>query len=91
MERLLTTSSDGAFLYFLSSRGASDGKVNIWAMRFDRRPGKAVGAPFQVTSYTGRSRSLPSPQWADFRIAKDRLIVPIVETSGNIWMLEKPR
>jgi hypothetical protein len=65
--------------------------VNIWAMRFDSRLGEAAGAPFQVTSYTGQSRSLPFPQWADFRIARDRLIVPIVETSGNIWMLEKPR
>jgi Tol biopolymer transport system component/DNA-binding winged helix-turn-helix (wHTH) protein len=84
-------SSDGAFLYFLSSRGSPDRTVNIWALRFHSRTGKAVGPPFQVTNYTGRSRSLPFPEFADFRIANDRLIVPIVETSGNIWMLEKPR
>ena len=84
-------SSDGAFLYFLSSRGAAASKLNIWAIRFDSRIGKAVGAPFPVTNYAGRSKSLPPAQFADFRIANDRLIVPIVETSGNIWMLEKPR
>ncbi len=80
-------SSDGQFIYFVKA----DSFFNVWAVRFDGATGKAVGAPFQVTRYDSPRHQL-SPRFgaAEIGVAAERLILTIMEQTGNIWMLDGP-
>ncbi len=83
-------SADGTLLYFTSNRGSPGNVFNVWAVRMDPDRGQPLGSPFQVTRF--RNPALPRPeQGQDLRIAGGRLVVPLRETSGNIWMLENFR
>jgi Tol biopolymer transport system component/DNA-binding winged helix-turn-helix (wHTH) protein len=78
-------SPDGRTLYFLSRR---HGVWNVWGVRFDPTDGRPVGDAFPVTSFAGfRQMILPNVAM-DLAIAADRLVLPIVEVAGGIWMLE---
>lgn len=76
-------SPDGKTIYFLSNRG---GFQNVWGIRFDPIEGKPRGEPFRVTSFD--SPDLMLRDFADISFARDRLVLPLTEVSGNIWMLE---
>ncbi len=79
-------SSDGKLLYYLSTRGAF---LNIWARRFEPLTGEPVGEPFRVTSFAS-GRRLISPDRInrmEIDIAADRLILPVTESSSQIWVL----
>ena len=79
-------SPDGKTIYFLSNRS---GLVNVWARRFNTAAGKPSGEPFQVTSLNAISTRVLSPlPVTELAIAADRLILPIVESSGSVWVLE---
>ena len=79
-------SPDGKTIYFLSNRS---GFVNVWARRFNSAAGKPSGEPFQVTSLDAISARVLSPlAVTELAIAGDRLILPIVESSGSVWILE---
>ena len=41
-------SPDGNLLYFIRRQASF---FNVWAVRFDAKTGKAIGAPFQVTHF----------------------------------------
>jgi Tol biopolymer transport system component len=83
-------SADGTLLYFTSNRGGPGNVFNVWAIRIDPDRGHSVGAPFQVTTF--RNPALPRPeQFQDLRVAGGRLVVPLFQASGNIWMLENIR
>ncbi len=83
-------SADGTMLYFTSNRGSAGNTFNVWAIRMDPERGQPLGSPFQVTTF--RNPELPRPErFQDLRIAGGRLVVPLVETSGNLWMLENFR
>jgi serine/threonine protein kinase len=79
-------SPDGKTIYFTSSRG---GFMNVWGRRFDPALGRPVGEPFQVTRFESPGRMpwdvIP---YAELGVAANRLVLPIMEVSGNIWMLE---
>ncbi|MDX2033464.1 MAG: winged helix-turn-helix domain-containing protein [Blastocatellia bacterium] len=80
---------DGRTLYFISNR---TGFLNVWGIRFDPAAGAAVGEPFRVTAFESPGQML----LADVRImemalAADRLVLPIMEVSGGIWILENVR
>jgi Tol biopolymer transport system component/DNA-binding winged helix-turn-helix (wHTH) protein len=81
-------SEDGTLLYFTSNRGSPGNVFNVWAIRIDPDRGHSLGAPFQVTTF--RNPRLP-PHFHDLRIAGGRLFVPLLQTSGSIWMLENIR
>jgi hypothetical protein len=83
----LRWSPDGKTIYFISSRA---GFFNVWGIRFDPAKGQPVGDPFPVTAFENPGhmiypRSLGNLQMA---LAEDRLVVPIMQVSGNIWVLE---
>jgi Tol biopolymer transport system component len=78
-------SSDGRFLYFVSSRG---GVINVWVVPFDPASGLPLGAPAPVTSFSGARRVLPQIASMQIAVAGDRLVLPIVDVSGGVWMLE---
>jgi eukaryotic-like serine/threonine-protein kinase len=78
-------SSDGKLIYFVQAEPF----FNVWAVRFDGATGKGVGAPFQVTAYDSpRHQLTPKFGAAEIGVSAERLIVTIMEQTGNIWMLD---
>jgi serine/threonine protein kinase len=79
-------SPDGRTIYFFSSR---TGFFNVWGLRFDLAQGKPVGQPFRVTAYESSSRMIkPNTSTMHMSITSDRLMLPITEASGSIWVVE---
>jgi Tol biopolymer transport system component len=84
-------SPGGNLLYFLSDR---DGMRCIWAQRIDPRTGRPRGAAFPVHHFHHARLSLTqgaNPSDVSMSVAKDRLVVSIVENTGNIWILGAER
>jgi serine/threonine protein kinase len=79
-------SPDGKAIYFVSSRA---GFFNIWGIRFDPTAGEPVGAPFRVTAFDSPGQILsPDVNLIQTALTADRFVLPIMEVSGNIWILE---
>jgi dipeptidyl aminopeptidase/acylaminoacyl peptidase len=78
-------SPDGGTLYFLSNR---TGFWNVWARRFDTGAGAPVGEPFQVSHFDSSVQMIRHAPDLQFAITRERLILPITQTSGAIWVLE---
>lgn len=85
-------SPDGKTIYFVSCHTRfswQTGIFNVWGRRFDPAIGKPVGEPFRVTSFESPSRMIyPNTTLMDVGLAADRLVLPIMEVSGSIWILE---
>ena len=79
-------SPDGKLLYFIRQRGSF---FNLWALHFDGVQGKAIGAPFQITRFDSLRRQLsPLIGQAEIGVSPKRLILTMMEQTGNIWMLD---
>jgi Tol biopolymer transport system component/DNA-binding winged helix-turn-helix (wHTH) protein len=77
---------DGRTIYFVSSRTTS---LNVWGRRFDPETGRPVGEPFQVTRFDTPEQMLsPSIAQLGMAVSRDRLVVPITNVSGNVWLLD---
>ncbi|HEX8847543.1 MAG TPA: protein kinase [Pyrinomonadaceae bacterium] len=79
-------SPDGRTIYFISNRL---GFFNVWGRRFDPSSGQPTGDMFRVTNFESPGRMIP-PKIVPIALAltADRLVVPIMEVSGSIWILE---
>jgi Tol biopolymer transport system component len=79
---------DGRTLYFVSNR---EGFRNVWGRRFDALRGVPSGEPFKVTHFDSPTRRLAVNRDGNFEmsIATDRLFLPVTETGGDIWLLER--
>ncbi len=80
-------SPDGRTIYFVSGRS---GFSNVWGMRFDPTSGQPVGEAFRVTAFEspGQMMSPRLAQLIGISLTADRLVLPITEVSGSIWILE---
>ncbi|MEW6127370.1 MAG: winged helix-turn-helix domain-containing protein [Acidobacteriota bacterium] len=79
-------SPDGKILYFISNR---TGFFNVWGVRFNPLKGQPVGEPFRVTTFDSPSQIiLEDVRNMELALAADRLILPMMEVTGNIWILE---
>ncbi|HYK34454.1 winged helix-turn-helix domain-containing protein [Alloacidobacterium sp.] len=79
-------SPDGKTIYYLSER---KGYFNLWGIRFDPVKGRPQGEPFQVTSFASPTLMVPRQiPPVDISITADRLVLPLAQTSGNIWILD---
>lgn len=79
-------SPDGRTLYFISNR---TGFFNVWGIRFDPATGHPASAPFRVTAFDNPNQMiLDDIRFMEIALAADRLILPIMEVSGGIWVLE---
>jgi Tol biopolymer transport system component/DNA-binding winged helix-turn-helix (wHTH) protein len=79
-------SPDGRTIYFLSYH---HGFFNVWGMHFDPVQGHPQGEPFQITSF--ETQALKIPRYialVDFSLTDGRLVLPMAQTSGNIWILD---
>ncbi|MDQ3684259.1 MAG: hypothetical protein M3430_01480, partial [Acidobacteriota bacterium] len=80
-------SPDGKTIYFLSNQGSAF--FNVWGARFDPVKGETVGEPFQVTSSGIPSRMISPRMWdVEIDLSRERLVLPITEVTGSIWMLD---
>jgi len=78
---------DGKTIYYLSNRGT--GFYNVWAIRFDPEHGEPVGQPFRVTSFDSPGKMVwTNVALADMTLGADRLVLPITEVTGSIWVLD---
>jgi Tol biopolymer transport system component len=79
-------SPDGNLVYFVSGR---DGFACIWAQPLDRVK-KPVGPPFEVYPLHSARRSMKSvpPHILEISVARDKLVFPLNERTGNIWLAE---
>ena len=81
-------SDDGQVLYFTSTNGDL---TNAWGVGFDGVTGRASGAPFQLTSFSGPSAHiLPDLGPMEMAVAGGRLVLPIVSPKGGLWTLQRP-
>jgi Tol biopolymer transport system component/DNA-binding winged helix-turn-helix (wHTH) protein len=79
-------SPDGKAIYFVSNR---TGFFNVWKVRFDPTSGKPQGQPARVTSFESSTQMImPNIVSMEMALTSDRLILPLMETSGGIWVLE---
>jgi len=79
-------SPDGRTIYYLSERR---GFFNLWGVHFDPVNGRPEGKPFQVTSFESPNLMIPRQIPAvDISVTSDRLVLPLAQTSGNIWILD---
>jgi Tol biopolymer transport system component len=78
---------DGRTIYFISNR--LTGFFNVWGVRFDPAKGKPEGEPFRVTRLESPGRMiLPVVGSLELGVSARRLILPVSEVNGNIWVLE---
>jgi Tol biopolymer transport system component/DNA-binding winged helix-turn-helix (wHTH) protein len=78
-------SPDGRTLYFLSNR---TGFWNLWGRRFDSSAGVPVGEPFQVSQFDTSAQMIRNLSNVQIAITRERLILPLTQSSGVIWVLE---
>jgi Tol biopolymer transport system component/DNA-binding winged helix-turn-helix (wHTH) protein len=79
-------SPDGQRLYFVSNR---TGFFNVWGIDFDPASGQPKGEPFRLTNFESPARMiLPDVGPMEMALAADHIILPIMEVSGGIWILE---
>ena len=77
---------DGKTIYFISNRESAF--FDVWGVSFDPAQGTAVGAEFRVTRHENPSRLVAATTLAELGVNATSLVVPIVETSGSIWVLD---
>jgi Tol biopolymer transport system component len=79
-------SNDGRLIYFYSDR---DGFRCIWARRFDPAAQQPVGDMFPIQHFHQISLSLSNLSLSEFELdaAPGKLVFPLAEISGSIWMI----
>jgi hypothetical protein len=85
------SSSDWKTVYFVAN--LSNGFFNVGGRHFDSSNSKPTREPFQVTSLARPNKMLwttdpDSMTASDIGVSSDRLVLPILDVSGNIWRLE---
>ena len=79
-------SPDGRTIYYLSER---NGFFNVRGIHFDPVKGKPQGEPFQVTSLETPTLMIPKNiALVGFSLTDRELVLPLAQTSGNIWILD---
>jgi len=77
---------DGKTIYFISNRDSA--LFDVWGIGFDPVKGVTVGAEFRVTSLADPGRRLQSSSNAELGVSRTRMVVPILERSGSVWVLD---
>jgi Tol biopolymer transport system component/DNA-binding winged helix-turn-helix (wHTH) protein len=79
-------SPDGRTLYFLSNH---TGFWNVWGRRFDPAAGGPLGDPFQISHFDSSVAMVgPDVSSLQFAVTRERLILPVTQASGAVWILE---
>jgi serine/threonine protein kinase len=80
-------SPDSNSLYFRSGR---DGYICLWGQRLDPKTKHPLGEAKPVYHLHGARRSISSvpPSLLEISVAQDKIVFPMGERTGNIWMAE---
>ena len=78
---------DGKTIYFVSNRDSAF--FDVWGIGFDPVKGTTVGEEFRVTRFVDPGRRVQSIAIAELGVSRDRLIVPILERTGSVWVLDR--
>jgi len=78
---------DGKTIYFISNREGAF--FDVWGIAFDPEKGLAVGDEFRVTRFTDPGRRVTSSSASELGVSRDRIVVPILERSGSVWLLDQ--
>ncbi len=77
---------DGKTIYFISNK---EGLLfDVWGIRIDPASGTRIGEAFRVTKLDSPGRMLTGSSFAELGVTATRLVVPITEQSGGIWVLD---
>jgi Tol biopolymer transport system component len=83
-------SADGKLLYFTSRHSSSF--FNLWATRFDPSRGVPIGEPFAVTTFDSPNLMIsPYIDRNDLGVSARHVVLPMLNVTGSIWMLEGMR
>jgi Tol biopolymer transport system component len=77
---------DGKTIYFISNRESAF--FDVWGIAFDPEKGITVGDEFRVTRFTDPGRRVLSSSGSELGVSRDRIVVPILERSGSVWVLD---
>jgi Tol biopolymer transport system component len=77
-------SPDGQTVYYVALTG---GAWNLWGRRFDAQLGAPIGQPFQVTRFDTPGFAIEVSGPTQLSITRDRLVAPITESAGAVWVL----
>ncbi len=80
-------SPNGNLIYFTSDR---DGYRCLWARRLDALTKRPLGEPFPIRHFHDAQRTMTmlSLSQMDLAVARARMVFPMAELKGNIWMME---
>ena len=77
---------DGKTIYFISNRDTAF--FDVWGIEFDPAKGASPGKEFRVTRYDNPGRTIAGTGGSELGVSATRIVVPLVESSGSIWVLE---
>jgi Tol biopolymer transport system component len=78
---------DGKTIYFISNRESAF--FDVWGLGFDPEKGTTVGEEFRVTRFTDPGRRVLSSSASELGVSRDRIVLPILERSGSVWVLDQ--
>ena len=78
--------ADGRTIYFISNRQGAF--FDVWGIGFDHGAGGPKGEPFRVTRYDDPGRTLTASGGSELAVTPTRLVVPLTETTGSVWLLD---
>jgi eukaryotic-like serine/threonine-protein kinase len=78
--------ADGKAFYFVSNQQGAF--FDVWGRRFDPESGTPIGEEFRVTRFEDPGRVLNAGAAGELGVSSTRLVVPITQTSGSVWVLD---
>jgi Tol biopolymer transport system component len=78
--------SDVKAIYFISNRESAF--FDVWGIAFDPEKGTTIGDEFRITRFEDPGRRLVSTSASELGVSRDRLVVPILERTGSVWVLD---
>jgi Tol biopolymer transport system component len=77
---------DGRTIYFISNRNSAF--FDVWGLSFDPDNGQPIGEEFRVTRHDIAGLRTGAFSGSELAVSATRLVVPIDESKGSVWLLD---